>query len=200
MLITSIGQRIVVRFRKPIWMPTAPSKLFRIAEHTFYDKEEIKQINLLRIAYQAQMESIEKFMNKEFYIPATQSGGIPADFLERELEEDKKNYAENDKINAEVAKRREKYFEDRVRKMEDKVMEEKFAIEEALIEAGQKMSEFVRTTKSVPNSFVTPENIDELIETAMENPVSFEFCIDRRGKKYGQSKASQESSQASINN
>uniref|UniRef100_A0A6G1SJF6 Small ribosomal subunit protein mS26 n=1 Tax=Aceria tosichella TaxID=561515 RepID=A0A6G1SJF6_9ACAR len=186
MLFTSLGQRIVVRFaRKPIWMPTAPSKLFRIAEHTFYDDEESKQIRKLQVAYSAQMESIQKYMEREFYIPATQAGGLPTEFVEHEKEEDKLIYQENEQINAEIAKKRAMYFENLVHELEEQVMEEKMAREEALIEAAEKVDEFVKKHKDDPNCFVTPENFDTLIEQIIDHPVTYEFYIDKQGRKHG---------------
>lgn len=186
MLFTSLGQRIFVRFaRKPIWMPTAPSKLFRIAEHTFYDNEESKQIRKLQVAYSAQMDSIQKYMEREFYIPATQAGGLPTEFVEREKEEDKLIYQENEQINLEIAKKRAVYFENLVQELEEQVMEEKMAREEALIEAAEKVDEFVKKHKDDPNSFVTPENFDTLIEHIIDHPITYEFYIDKQGRKHG---------------
>lgn len=191
MLITPLGLRIVVRFaRKPIWMPTAPSKLFRITNHTFYSEEEVKQIAKLRHVYLAQMESIYSYMKREFYIPATQAGGMPPDFLAKEQADEEQLLAENDRINAEVAKRKERFFEEQFKKLEESVMEEKLAIEEALIDSGRKMDEFVSVTKSNPDSFVTSDNIEARIEYALENPIDLEFYIDRQGRRYGASSSS----------
>jgi hypothetical protein len=166
-------------------MPTAPSKLFRIPEHTFYDEEECKQIRKLQVAYDAQMCSIHKYMEKEFYIPATQAGGLPAEFVEQEREEDKRIYEENDRVNAQVAKRREAHFNSMVKDLEERVMEEKMAKEETLIEAAEKVDDYIRRHKSDPNSFITPENFDTMIERIIDHPVSYEFYIDHQGRKYG---------------
>lgn len=186
MLITSLGQRICVRFaRKPIWMPTAPSKLFRIAEHTFYDDEESTQIRKLQVAYAAQMSSIHKYMEREFYIPATQAGGLPAEFVEQEKQEDELIYKENDQINAEVAKKREVYFENMTKNLEREVMEEKMTREEALIEAAEKVDDFVKKHKEDPNNFITPENFDTMIEKIIDHPISYEFYVDKQGRKHG---------------
>lgn len=186
MLLTSLGQRIIVRFaRKPIWFPTAPSKLFRIAEHTFYNDEELRQIRRLQEVYEAQMSSIHKYMEREFYAPASQAGGLPREFVEREKLEDEIIRQENDQMNAEIAKERESYFESMVKDLEEKVVEEKLSREEALIEAAEKVDEFIKKHKSDPYSFVTPENFDVMIEKIIDNPVSYEYCIDRQGRKLG---------------
>lgn len=188
MIITPLCQRIVVRYaRKPIWMPTAPSKLFRIAEHTFYSPEEMKRIKEMHLDYTEKMAAIKDIMEKEFYIPATKSGGIPPEFIEKEYKQDEDIYRENDKINSEVAKMKEEYFTKLIRDMEDKVMEEKLDKEEELIETSQKVDEYVKKHKGDPDGFVTPENIDSMIQKALESPISHEFCIDRSGRRYGMS-------------
>lgn len=184
MIITPLGSKIIVRFRKPIWMPTAPSKLFRIPAHTFYTPEEIVQIKNLDIHHKYQMYSINKFMEKEFYIPATQLGGLPKEFVEVEQKEDEKIRAENDKINAKVAKERERYFSNFLREMEEKVMELKLDREEELVELGKSIDSYIEDQISNPDNFVTPENLDAQIEKAIGSPSSYEFFIDRSGKMY----------------
>lgn len=186
MIITSLGQRIVVRYaRKPIWMPTARSKLFRIAEHTFYSEDEVRQIRLLQTAYRAQEASIQEFMKHEFYIPATQSGGLPPEFIKLELERDQQIYAENDRENARIAKIKEEMMQKQLKELEEKVMEAKLTEEEDLMQIGLQVDDYIERHKSDPNSFVTPDNIDALIEKAIETPVSFEYCIDSLGRRYG---------------
>lgn len=186
MLLTSLGQRIVIRgARKAIWMPTAPSKLFRIPEHTFYDNEETEQMTTLRIVYQAQMESIRKFMEGEFYLPSLKSGGIPPDFIEKESMEDADILAENDAINAKIGEAKEQFFEKRLKELEEQAMEEKLSKEEELIMSSQKTDEYVRKLLEDPNNFVTTENIDMMLDKALESPTFYEFYIDKKGAKHG---------------
>lgn len=185
-MFTSLGQRIIVRYaRKPIWMPTAKSKIFRITNHTFYSPDEVKQIAILKTAYQAQEKSIGEFMKHEFYIPVTQSGGLPPEFIKKELEADRALIEENECINAEVAKTKEEYFKQQIKILEAKLLEEKERIEEQLLKTAQDIDDYVRENKSNPERFVTPDNIDAIIEKALENPVTYEFYIDRGGRRYG---------------
>lgn len=46
------------------------------------------------------------------------------------------------------------------------------------------MEERVRKEKEVAPTFITRENIDQAIETALANPVDFNFAIDPSGNKY----------------
>lgn len=185
MLITPLLQHIVVRFaRKPIWMPTAPSKLFRITEHTFYTPEEREQSQLLINAYLAQIASLQEFMKREFFLPIEESGGLPTEFLAKELEADKTLLEDNARENQRIALIREQEAKSRIEDLENTVMAEKMRVEEKLIDIGSTVDEFVRRQKADPHNFVTPENIDRHIEKAMDSPVSFSFCIDKSGKQH----------------
>lgn len=186
MIITSLGHKIVVRFaRKPIWMPTAPSKLFRIPEHTFYSADEIKQIRRLKEAYLAQETSLGEYMKHEFFLPAGRSGGLPKEFIDKELENDKQLYEENDRENARIAELKEEAMQKRIRETEEKLIEEKLRREEQLLHISQEIDDFVREQKSDPNCAVTKDNIEAMIEKALENPVTYQFFIDKSGKRYG---------------
>lgn len=185
MIVTPLCQRIIVRYaRKPIWMPTAPSKLFRIPEHTFYSAEEVTQIQIIQRAYKAQEESIKEFMKHEFYIPRTQSGGLPAAFIKQEQEIDQQLLEENNRENARIAKLKEEYLTKQLNEMEEKLMEEKITREETLTQKARTIDDYILATKEKSDAFVTPENIESMIDEAMENPTNLEFCIDRSGRKY----------------
>lgn len=187
MIITSLGHRIVVRYaRKPIWSPTAPSKLFRIPEHTFYSQDEVKQIRILKAAYEAQVDSVHEFLKHEFFIPASQSGGLSKEFIEKELERDKLIYEENEKENVRIAKLRKEVMERQMSQLEEEIMEEKILREDELLRESQKIDDFVRELKSDSDSVITQDNIEAMIERAIENPVRFQFFINTSGKKYGQ--------------
>lgn len=184
MLLTPLGQKIVVRYaRKPIWMPTARSKLFRIPEHTFYSQEEVEQIKTLHTAYKAQVYSLNQFMKHEFFIPASQSGGLPPDFVAKEMEKDKLALTENDQENARVAKIRESALNQRVTELELTILKEKEVREQRLIEDAQFVDDYVNNLEADSESFITPDNIEAMIEKAIANPVSFEYAIDPRGRK-----------------
>lgn len=183
-IITPLCQRIFVRFRKPIWHPTAPSKLFRISENTFYSEDESTTLRELFVAFRAQEKSISEFMKHEFYLPAQQSGGLPTEFIEREIEIDKQLREENERENAKVAELKNEYLKNRLNEMEEKLMEEKMLREQKYSQIAKKVDEYIAQRQAEPDSFVTPENIESKIENAINNPVSFDFFIDSRGKRY----------------
>lgn len=158
----------------------------------FYDKEEIEQIKKLHSVYSAQMTSIGHYMMKEFYEPASKAGGIPPEFLEMEQKEYEEICRENDEINARIAKKKEDYFDKRMKMLEDEVIEEKLCREDLVNEASQDVDEFLKANLVKDDCCVTPENFDAILQKALDNPISYEYCIDRAGRKYSLTKKSQE--------
>ena len=153
-------------------------------ERKFYDQEEVDQIVKLYAVYRAQMESIAKYMDKEFYQPAMKAGGIPAEFLELEQKEDQEIRVENDRLNADIAKQKEEYFSQRLKMLEDQVLTEKLKREENMIEVSSRANEFLKLNLENPESCVTPENFDQIVAKSMENPLDHEFFIDKSGRIY----------------
>lgn len=189
MIFTTLGQRIIVRYhRKPFGLPTAPSKLFRITDHKFYTPEEVAKIRKLHFEYRDQERLLQEYMKVQFYIPATQAGGLPKEFVELEEQEEAKIRQLNDEKNAQVAKVKEESFAKQRQDMMNRLMDEKLKREEQLLQLAQDIDDYIIEKKTDPDSFVTSDNIEALIERAMQNPISFEFAIDRSGRKLGQAK------------
>lgn len=120
-------------------------------------------------------------MKYEFYIPATQSGGLPEAFVERESILDEKLLAENEAENAKVALLKKEFLDKQLAELENKVIQSKLDKEDKLISKAAEVREIL---KDPPYKFLTPENIEAMIDEAMQNPISYEYGIDRSGRKY----------------
>lgn len=185
MIFTSLGQRITVRYaRKPIWLPTAPSKLFRIPKHDFYTPQEIERIHKLSNEFRNQEAAIREYFKHEFYIPATKAGGLPQEFIDREKEENQQRLKENQEENARIAVVREQAMSDQLKKLETRLLDTKCQMEEDLLKEAMKVDEYIDKQLSDPKSIVTRDNIEQVIDEAMDNPVNFEFYIDKSGKHH----------------
>lgn len=190
-MLTPLGQRIIVRFaRKPIWMRTADSKLFRIAEHNFYSPEEIDKIKSIHKTYTAQVYSLQQFMKHEFFIPASQSGGLPLEFVKKEQELDRILLVENDAENVRIAKIREEVLQEQFKQLEMKLLREKYARDQKSAEDAALIDEYIKNLKSDSDSFVTEDNIESLIDRILENPISHEYAITISGQKVKSLKSS----------
>lgn len=98
--------------RKPIYLPTGPTKLFVIKQKPpMLPNEERTRVTLDNI-WATRMASITQYFYKEFYEPTTFLKGFSAEQVEAEIEEHKKLLEENESFNKEVAaKRQQRYVE-----------------------------------------------------------------------------------------
>lgn len=168
--------------RKPLWMPTAKSKVFRVPERIVLPVEERDELIRLFNNYRTSIKSIRRFLTYR-YSELLQAKS-DTEQLKKAFEEDfVRCKAINDEWNAELKKQREeriaKQLEEEIKFAENRKREwlerEKIVLAEA--------EEIVRKEKEVVGTFITPETLDEAIETALNNPVDYNFAIDLEGNK-----------------
>jgi small subunit ribosomal protein S26 len=168
--------------RKPLWMPTAKSKLFRIPVKPVIPVEEKEEIKRLYNNYRTAMKSIRRFLTHKHSVLLQAKADTEA--LHRAFEEDlARCNTINDQWNEElrvireerVAKQLEKDINFAKNRMEA-LLEEK----EAKLAAAE---EIVKQHKELVTTFITPESLDEAIEKAINNPVDYNFAIDLQGNR-----------------
>ncbi|KAK9509269.1 hypothetical protein O3M35_006619 [Rhynocoris fuscipes] len=169
--------------RKPRWLPTAKSKLFRVPERKKLPYEEEEELKRLFNHYRTEMKSIRSFFKAHINDTSSNVENY-AIVLEDEVEEHKRCIEINEKWNAEVKMLREQTLA----KEKDAELEEILKIiEENKIKAEkrqQEIEEIVRKEKERAKSYITAENIDEAIDKALENVVDYNFAIDLEGNYY----------------
>ncbi|XP_064456568.1 small ribosomal subunit protein mS26-like [Ornithodoros turicata] len=170
----------VSRRRKPRWMPIAPSKLFNIIERKPRDPEETQQLDHLYRMYKTEIKSIINYFVGEHKKSIEAADKYSAISIE-EVKEQERLLEENEKENQRVAKLRAEW---RKKLMEERV-EELLKIEadakREMEERKKQIEEIVRREKEQSATYVTLEKLQDAIEFAVENPVSYNFAIDLEG-------------------
>ena len=192
--------------RKPIWLPPAKSKLFRVPERKVIPTEESIELKRLHNNYRTYMKSLMYvrflilfaimyqldiykiyFYLRTFFIETEKEKELCFDKLvvEKNAQEDFEICSQiNDKWNKEVAMMREKRLiqerEDRQKEIFDKV-QAKTERDSKLLE---KIDEEIRKAKEEAKTFITPENIDKAIVDAFENITEHNVAIDLKGNFY----------------
>lgn len=183
-LLVQIRNKKKEAFRKPIWAPTAPSKLFRIPEKPNYDEEERAQREYLDITYNRMSASIYKYFKEEFYLPTLGAGGFSPEQIRGEEEEQMKLIRENDIENERVRKIREERLENERKEIEAELLVEKLKQEENRKILAKQIDEEVEQEIKRSETYITKETLDQAIEEALENVVNYEFAIDVQGNIY----------------
>lgn len=186
-MISNCYLKVFVRYyRKPIWYPTAPSKLFNIPEHKLYNEKEVVYTRNASRRHLQQLYTFNKFFEEEFYLPASRAGGLPEEFIQQEKITNEKLKSENEAKNQEVAMLRKAYFENQISTTEEHLIELKFSKQEEAYNRALEVDEIIQSKKLNQDSFVTETNIDRLIDEAMSSPAKYDFFIDKLGRINGQ--------------
>ncbi|XP_074602351.1 mitochondrial ribosomal protein S26 [Brevipalpus obovatus] len=174
-----------IKLRKPIWFPTAPSKLFEIREPIHFEPHEEEQLDVLHFNYKNGLRSLQAYLHEHIYMATITAKGFTPEQVREEEEEQRRLIEENRMENMRQKELREKMTEEFKEEIEHKAFEkemERLVLNEMEIKEIEKQVE-IEIERS--KSFITKDNLDEAIEFALNNPVNYEFAIDLRGKTIG---------------
>lgn len=169
--------------RKPRWLPTAKSKVFKVPKRPEVPEEEKLELMKLYNNYRTQIKSLRKYFDRKYNIRYQQSTDI-----EQHMKDFEQDFARctalNDTWNAERQKVREKRLAETI-KQEVEIAEQRLLNRTLIWEKEREEAEMiVRREKEAAKTFITPENLDQAIEYAITNPVDHNFSIDLEGNRY----------------
>ncbi|XP_016956189.1 probable 28S ribosomal protein S26, mitochondrial [Drosophila biarmipes] len=171
--------------RKPRWLPVAKSKMFRVPERKKQTEEERTELMRLHNQYKTQLRSVRQFLREENVRHEETS---TADHIvltpEQEEAEFQKCLDANAAWNAAIAKERDqrlaKEREEKVAYVQERLEARQVREEERREQANQRVLLEIERSKT----YITRENLDAAIETALANPVDHNFAIDLAGNLY----------------
>ncbi|KAF2881367.1 hypothetical protein ILUMI_24810 [Ignelater luminosus] len=178
----SLYQQSVRWGRKPLWFPTAKSKLFRVSPRKRLPKEEEVEKRRLYNSYRTQVKSIKQYLEEKYSLENQEA--FDEEKHKMEIEEDFIQCSEiNDKWNEEIKKSREERVE---KELQESIEDAKRRLEKRLkiyAEQRETAEEAVRQVKEASQHFITPDKLDAAIEYAINNPVDYNFALDLDGNK-----------------
>uniref|UniRef100_A0A182NSF4 Small ribosomal subunit protein mS26 n=1 Tax=Anopheles dirus TaxID=7168 RepID=A0A182NSF4_9DIPT len=176
-------QYTTVRFRrKPRWLGTAKSKLFRVPERKKQIEEEIEELKRLNNNYRTQMRAVRGFLRDEVEAYKLVSrAGLVLQTPEQEEAEWQEALRRNDEWNQQTAvKRDERLAQERAARKEY-ILERLVLKEQREMDKLEQIEAKVRVEKEQSKTFITRENIDKAIELALVQPTTYNFALDRDG-------------------
>lgn len=170
------------RGMKPRWMPMAPTKLFKINLGPPKDLEEIKLLQQMHAAYRTEMKAIRNFWKEQNQrdLELADKDSLVSQEEEREHE---RLLEENEKENQRVAQLRMQRNKEEEEKRVQELLQREADAKAKIAALKEQVEEIVRAEKERSSTYVTLENLDEAIEFAIENPVSYSYAIDAQGKE-----------------
>lgn len=170
-------------FRKPVWQPIAPSKLYRIKQRPQYSVEEKAQRDHLEYTYEVNKNTIQQFLRDEFYLPTVQKDDSSTATFNDD-EEQERLIDENNRENEKIAKMREERLKDLTADMKAEFIRRKMQTDEESKLLGEQLDVIVRREIERSKTYITKDNLDEKIEEALAHKTDYDFAIDVNGKVY----------------
>ncbi|KAL9697985.1 hypothetical protein quinque_001426 [Culex quinquefasciatus] len=177
-----------VRFRrKPRWLGTAKSKLFRVPERRQQIEEERVELMRLHNNYHTQMKAVRRFLidEVEAFKLVSRAGMVIQTPEEAEAEWEEVQRI-NEEWNRSVAEVREKRLAEEREQRKTFILERLVAKEARDQERQERVEARVRAEKEQGKTFITRDNIDQAIERALVQPTSYNFAIDSNGNLHRQ--------------
>ncbi|XP_050462156.1 probable 28S ribosomal protein S26, mitochondrial [Cataglyphis hispanica] len=168
--------------RKPIWMPTAKSKVFRIPKKPVISVEEHLETQRLYNNYRTYITSLRAYLAK---VAKENEVQFDQAAIEQAEEEDFQTCsAINDEWNAEVAKIREVRLANMREKRRESILQKLLQQEKQEEEQRNYIDEQIRQIKMEAVTFITAENVDAAIEECLTNIVDHNRALDLEGNWY----------------
>ncbi|CAH1967003.1 unnamed protein product [Acanthoscelides obtectus] len=171
-----------VRWRKPRWVPKAKSKIFKVPERPVIPEEEKLELMRLYNNYRTKVKSLRSYLVAK-HCTKFQASEDPEE-QRRLFEEDLQHCI---KMNNEWNEKQRIFREQAMtEELEANLSYARKRLEDELIKQEEKIKaieEIVQKQKEAAKNFILPENIDEAIDKALENPVDYNFAITLNGEK-----------------
>jgi len=172
--------RAIIPHRKPRWIPMARSKMFKDPPVCLIPEAEVKHEEFLQVEYDRRMNALIKYLDEDFqkFSDTGEAGRIEA---ELEFEEQTKLLKENEAENARIAGIRQlrlaREEEETKTKIKQRLQEAAQAESDRLVAA----NEFVEAESKSIQKRIRPDQLEEAILKAMDNPLDPEFALDSNG-------------------
>lgn len=141
----------------------------------------MKQIEVIEAIYKHEYLSIQNYFKTEFYLPVANTGGLTARQVQVEEEEQLKLLEENEKENQKVAELRALRLEDEFNQKKTEFIIESIKRAELEKQAAEDIEANVRKEIEREKTYITKEKLEDAIEEALSNPVSYDFSVDLNG-------------------
>ncbi|XP_055542061.1 probable 28S ribosomal protein S26, mitochondrial [Wyeomyia smithii] len=168
--------------RKPRWLGTAKSKLFRVPERQKQSEEERAELKRLHNNYHTQMKAVRRFLTDEVEaFKLVSRAGMVLQTPEEEAAEWEQAQKISEEWNRKIAEERDRRLAAEREAKEKYILERLVAKEQREQEKSEQIEERVRLAKEESKSFITRDNIDQAIENALVQPISYNFSLDLDG-------------------
>ena len=170
----------IVPHKKPRWVPMARSKMFKFPPESKIPVQEQVLIKELEQQYLMRMRALQHYLYEED-VKAGDTGEAALIAAEKEEKIHIQNLADNDEENKRIAEARALRLLNEAEERKSRIQNELIAHEEQEKILLEKVEVKVEKEIVEMENRIKPEDLERAIETALANPVDFEYAIDLQG-------------------
>eukprot|EP00092_Neocalanus_flemingeri_P011643 GFUD01012545.1.p1 GENE.GFUD01012545.1~~GFUD01012545.1.p1 ORF type:complete len:230 (+),score=97.52 GFUD01012545.1:121-810(+) len=170
----------IVPHRKPRWIPMARSKMFVDPPKSLVPKEEQEHIAELQEQYMRRMKALHMYLMEDD-IKNSDTGEAAMIAAQKEEEEHQMMIKLNEDENELIAVQRVARLKNEAEERKLKIAQELSDFDESETNRLAAVDEMVEKHKAEMEKRIRVEDLEKAIETALANPVDFEFAIDKEG-------------------
>ncbi|XP_011498150.1 PREDICTED: probable 28S ribosomal protein S26, mitochondrial [Ceratosolen solmsi marchali] len=165
--------------RKPIWLPKAKSKLFRLSERAVIPNDELLEIRRLYNNYRTYYRSVRKY-----FIQTTKEleTRYESSFIQQMEDKDFDiNFKINEEWNKNIANQREVRLQSEKETKKLKVLE---ALQRKQVREEQinfEVEKKIQELKKITHKFITRENIDVVLNEVLNTTIDYNKALDLQG-------------------
>lgn len=172
-------------------MPVAKSKQFWVPKRVNCPKEEYEEVKHLYNKYRTEMKSIREHLRKE-NLRTSATSSLASRQAAEEEEEHHKLMKFNQDENERLAVLREKRVQEQLESEFLYVAASKEKLEKIELQEKEEALRIITEAQELVKTFIKREDLQRIIEAAVENPKDYNFSIDSEGREYKGERASLE--------
>lgn len=170
--------------RKTRWMPTAPSKVYKVPTRPDVPEEEKEEIKLLYNTYRTAMKSLDAYLQEDWQ-RRQGNRAQPGHVLSPEEEE--AEHRQLMQLNAAENARMAAAREARLTEQADAIRGKVARLQQAALEQQQRDHQtavsLVRTQEEISRLYIPRDKLEEAIENAISSETDHNYAIDREGRR-----------------
>lgn len=171
-----------LRCRKPIWMPRAKSKMFKVPPRPVIPIEEELELRRLHNNYRTHVRSIRTFLEINWKEKTEET--IDHDALQRKFEEDlQRTLLLNKEWTEKLKPQREKFNANQLNTYLDIALKKIDRVRFQRDIKNKKVEELVRKVKADSKYFITQDNINEVLDGIIENKTDHNYALNLKAEK-----------------
>ena len=161
----------------------AKSKEFKLKPNDHFPQAEHDQFYFLKFQHRDRVAAISQVLYEDD-VKFSDTGALAKEESRIENEEFLRKLKENENVNAMVAKERTVRLAKEMQEQEKEILRQVDEFEKQKLKEEGDLEDFIRSETAAIENRIRLEDLEKEIEKALDNPIDYEYAIDKEGHIY----------------